>query len=136
MPFQAYPLSQNTFAPLFALNDAELAAHNAVRVIADAKPGFPCRVSLEDAEPGETLILVNYEHQPAAGPYRASHAVYVREGVGPANLAVDALPPYFAGRTLSLRAFDKGGMIVGAELVEGEHARPAIEALLADPATA
>ena len=26
-------------------------------MVADSKPGFPCRVTLEDAEPGERLIL-------------------------------------------------------------------------------
>ena len=54
------------FAPLFGLDDAALKERGAMRVVAANKPGYPCRVTLEDAEPGETLILLNYEHQAAA----------------------------------------------------------------------
>lgn len=136
MTFQAHGLDRQTFAPLFDLSDAELAAHRAVRVTVDAKPGFPDRISLRDAEPGETLLLVNYEHQPAAGPYRSSHAVYVSPTAAPADLSPGTLPPYFTGRAIALRAFNAGGMIVGAELVEGAEAASAIESLLADPKAA
>ena len=75
MTFQIRALDHHRFAKLFALSDSELAANMAVRQIATTKPGFPCRVSLADAEVGEELILVNYEHQPSASPYRAAHAV-------------------------------------------------------------
>ena len=136
MTFQAVPLARDLFAPLFDLPDAALAAHRAVRVRADAKPGFPCRISLADAEPGEDLLLVNFEHQAADSPYRSSHAVYVRAHADEAMLPPDVLPPYFAGRTISLRAFDRDGMIVGADLSQGEDAAPAIETLLATPGAA
>ncbi len=77
--FQIQALPAAPFTPLFELPEDELAARGAVRRVADAKPGFPCRVSLADAEPGETVILAHYEHQPADSPFRASHAVYVRK---------------------------------------------------------
>lgn len=93
MAFQAVPLSRDLFAPLFDLPDAELAAHRAVRLRADAKPGFPCRISLTDAEPGDELLLVNFEHQGADSPYRSSHAVYVRRRAAEASLPPNALPP-------------------------------------------
>lgn len=57
-------LPLNDFEHFFGLSEADLHRSNAVRVWADEKPGFPCRVTLEDAEPGESLILLNYEHQP------------------------------------------------------------------------
>lgn len=75
--FQFVPLSYPPFAPLFALDDAALVQHCARRVIAG--DGAPCRVSLDDAVPGETLLLINYVHQPAANPYHAMHAIFVRE---------------------------------------------------------
>ena len=80
MSFRITGLSPRPFQHLFALSDEELARHSARRYVADAKPGFPDRIELRDAEPGETLILVNYVHQPADNPYRASHAIFVREG--------------------------------------------------------
>lgn len=39
-------------------------------------------------------------------------------------------------RALSLRAFDSKGMMVGCELVEGQHAEPVIRDLLSQKATA
>ena len=82
MSFRISGLPAAPFVPLFALSEAELRRHRAVRRVADRTPGFPCRVSLRDADPGETVLLVHFEHQPADTPYRAGHAIYVREGAG------------------------------------------------------
>jgi hypothetical protein len=134
MTFQITALPAETFAPLFEMSDAELADRLAVRVTADASPGYPCRVSLADAELGEELILVNHDHQPAASPYRATHAVYVRKGATTASLAKDEVPAQLRSRMLSLRAFDAAGMIVTADLVDGPALDEALERLLAEPA--
>lgn len=136
MTFQAHAVCRDAFTPLFDLPDEALATHRAVRVTVDSNPGYPDRVSMRDAELGETLILVNFEHQAADSPYRARHAIYVSPTAEPATLQPGELPPYFMGRVIALRAFDEAGMIVGAELVEGAQARPAIEGLLADPTAA
>lgn len=108
----------------------------AVRQTATTKPGFPCRVSLADAEVGEELILVNYEHQPSNSPYRAAHAIFVRRGVEQVQPAVGEVPELFRGRVLSLRAFNNQGMIVAADLVDGNDLGPALNRLLANPAAA
>lgn len=136
MSFQITALEPESFARLFELSDEALAEHLAVRVIADAKPGFPCRVSLADAEIGDEVILVNHQHLADASPYRATHAVYVRRGVDRARPAVGETPPALLPRTLSLRAFDDRGMMVATDLVEGEALAPALDRLLADPAAA
>jgi hypothetical protein len=78
MSFQIKPLPLAPFRALFAQSAEALAAQSILRVTADLPHAFPCRVSLQDAEPGETLLLLNYEHQPTATPYRATHAIYVR----------------------------------------------------------
>ena len=58
MSFRITGLPAETFAPLFYLSDAELAAHGAVRKIADGRmPGYPCRVSLTDSQAGDELLL-------------------------------------------------------------------------------
>lgn len=136
MPFRVSGLPRAPFAPLFDLSDEELAAHLARRVVADATPGYPCRISLEDAAPGEELLLVHYEHQAAATPYRASHAVYVRKSAIETAETVDRLPSALAERLLSLRAFDVEGAMIAGEVAEGDAAVAAIEAMLADPAAA
>ncbi len=107
MSFQITALDHRGFARYFAMSADELAANHAVRVTATSKPGFPCRVSLADAEVGDDLVLVNFEHQPGASPYRAAHAIFVREGVAQARPAVGETPEVLRARTLSLRAFDE-----------------------------
>ncbi len=136
MSFQITALDHRGFARYFAMSADELAANHAVRVTATSKPGFPCRVSLADAEVGDDLVLVNFEHQPGASPYRAAHAIFVREGVAQARPAIGETPEVLRARTLSLRAFDESAMIVAADLVEGQNLAGALDRLLADPAAA
>ena len=116
MSFVISGLPQEEFAPLFGLSDDELRKRGVIRKIANAKPGFPCRVSLEDAELGESVLLFNYESHKADSPYRSAYAIYVREGAGEAQNFTDELPPVFEGRPIALRIFDKDGMLIGADL--------------------
>lgn len=130
MRFRYTGLDAAAFRNLFHLSDAELAARGIRRVTADAKPGFPCRVSLEDAEPGETLLLLAFEHQPVTSPYRSSGPIFVRKM---ASAAYDsaALPPVFTGRLLSVRAYDQNGLMVDADVTEGADAETLFARMLA-----
>ncbi len=132
MSFHIRGIDFTAFRPLVGLSDAALRARGTRRVVADAPSAFPERVEMRDAEPGETLLLVNHVHQPAASPYRASHAVYVFEHPRTTFDAVDQIPEVLRRRTISLRAFDDDGMIVCAELCAGERIEASIDALLAD----
>ncbi|MEG3176073.1 DUF1203 domain-containing protein [Sphingomonas sp. RB3P16] len=124
------------FVPLYGLSDDALAERGALRMTVDATPGFPCRISLEDAVPGETVLLVNYEHLPVATPYRSRHAIFVREGALKAARFVDEVPPQLAIRLLSLRSFDRDGMMIEADVVEGRDLAAAIARFFADPRAA
>jgi hypothetical protein len=128
MPFTVTGLSPEPFVPLFGLSDEALAQRLARRVVVNGT-GFPERIEMRDAEPGETLLLVNYEHQPADTPYRSSHAVYVREGASEAWNG-DALPEVMRKRLLSLRGFSADGHMVEADVAEGAEAEALIERLL------
>jgi hypothetical protein len=123
-------LSPAPFHHLYGLPESELARHRARRVIA-GESGFPERIELRDADPGETLLLVNYEHQDADTPFRASHAIYIREGAIEA-VRVAGLPDVLRRRLLSLRAFSADGMLVDADVAEGEAADPLIRRMLGD----
>lgn len=126
-------LPRDRFEALFGLSDAELAQRGARRVVADDSFGFPCRVSLEDAAAGETLILLNHVSNDVAGPYRAAHAILVREDGREIEPLVDRTPPAFARRTLSLRGFDANGDLLASRVaLPDEHDR-AIRELLSDP---
>jgi len=137
MSFVVTGLPIAPFKPLFALSDEALAERRIVRRTVDAPKGFPCRVTLEDAPVGETVLLLNYEHQSADTPFRASHAIYVREGDHPTRRDVDRVPPALALRPhISLRAFDGEGMMVEAEVAPGAALPPVIERMLGRPEVA
>lgn len=133
MDFRVSGLDAADFVSLFGLSDEQLRERDIVRRVADRKPGFPCRVSLQDAEPGETLLLLNYEHLPVASPYRARHAIYVRENVRTAKPTVNEIPEVLRTRLLSLRAYDSAGMMVDADVAQGSDLEPAIQRMLAQP---
>jgi hypothetical protein len=132
MDFRIVALPAATFAPLYGMHDANLAARGVRRVVADRQPGFPCRVSLADAAPGETLLLMNYEHLPQPGPYRSSHAIFVREHAVECKPAVNEIPDVLARRLLSVRAFDADSMMLGADVSEGREAASLISRYLDD----
>ncbi len=119
MTFQIQALPADDFAPLFDLSDDELAARNAVRMTVKSTLGYPCRVSMKDADIGETVILTNHQHQPANSPYQSSHAVYVTEGAEQATPEVGEVPEMIRSRLISLRMFSDADMIVDGDVVDG-----------------
>ena len=124
MNFRIRGLEARQFDHLFTLSDAELAEHGAVRRIADGPR--PCRISLSDANPGDELILVNYEHHAVSSPYRMRFAIYIRRGEETFD-AIGEVPDQLRKRTLAVRGFDASGMMTGWEIVEGTDVEAAIE---------
>ena len=132
MKFRVSGLAPGPFHHLYGLTDVQLRDQGAMRVIADRPLAFPDRIELRDAQAGESLLLVNYTHQPASNPYRASHAIFVLEGALHAYSRVDEIPQVLRARPLSLRSFDADDMMLDAELVHGRDAEQSIVRLLAD----
>lgn len=131
MSFRITGLSPEPFRHLYGLSDADLAARGVTRHVADRSPGFPDRIEVRDASPGETLLLLNHVHQPAATAYRASHAIFVLEGTEARYDAVDTIPEAMRVRAISLRGFDGHGDMADAALVDGTALEGAIAAMLA-----
>lgn len=136
MSYRIEGLAPTAFSDLFALDDAGLAARNAVRVTATSDRGFPCRISLRDAKKGDQLILVHHTSHDVATPYRSAYAIYVREAAQEATRLIDELPPVFEGRPLSMRGFGADGMLKAARLAAPGEADAAIRELFAEPAVA
>jgi hypothetical protein len=132
--FQLVGLPAEPFEPLFRLTDTELAALGARRVIASEHPGYPCRVSLLDAEAGEELLLLSYAHHPVASPYQASGPIYVRRGARQCVLPAGEIPDYVCRRLISARAYDAAHMMVAAKVCDGGDVRRHIEGFLLDGA--
>ena len=131
--FRIVGLPLEEFQPLFPLSDEELAQKGARRMIVDAKPGFPCRVSLEDAEIGEKVILMPFTHHDIDSPYRAFGPIFVREKAKQAELSVGEVPEVVSTRTMSVRAYDKNSMMIDGSVVHGSEIKAHIEKLFANP---
>lgn len=126
MSFRFHALDHEPFARYFSMRSEELRRERALLTVADARPGFPCRVSLEDAQIGERVLLVHFEHLAVESPFRASHAIYVREGARARAFAPGEVPELFQARQLSLRCFDADAMMIDAQLSDGRQLESAL----------
>lgn len=132
MSFRITGLEAAPFAHLFGLSDDALVRHNARRYIADTKPGFPCRITLEDAEPSETLLLVPHAHQTSATAYASKGPIFVRERAAKRAEWHDEVPEQLTARLISLRAYAADGMMLDADVVSGKELKPLIERFFAN----
>ena len=133
MPFQISALPAERFHHLFGADEKKLAVHGATRMTVDSYPGFPCRISLEDVRAGETVLLLNFEHQATKSPYRSRHAIFVREHAEEARLDPGDVPDQLKRRLLSIRAFDADDMMIDADVIDGSDFETCVEAMLANP---
>lgn len=129
MTFQIHALPIEPFVADLSLTDEALRARGIRRVVADSRPVYPCRVSLQDAREGERLLLLPYLHHDVDTPYRASGPIYVRESAVPAFPGVDEVPALLRSRLLSLRAYDARGMMVWADVLPGSELEAGIAQL-------
>ena len=133
MTFCISPLDRSEFDHLLGASEQELKEAGAKRVEANTHPGFPCRISLEEAAIGETVLLLNYEHLAVATPYRSRHAIFVRESAQTYVPIPNQIPESIRLRLLSVRAFDTEGMMVDADVVHGRELEPVLNSLLENP---
>ncbi|HET9950808.1 MAG TPA: DUF1203 domain-containing protein [Candidatus Eisenbacteria bacterium] len=126
MNYRVIGLEPAPFRQFFQLGDDELATFGAKRVIADGPNAFPCRVSLEDAAPGEELLLLPYRHHTGPSPYQASGPIYVRRNAETRHDSVNAIPRMQLRRLCSVRAYGASGDLAVADVVPGTE----LEALL------
>jgi len=132
MSYLVTGLPLEPFRPLFGLSASALAEQGVTRCTVDAYPGFPCRVTLEDVQPGESVLLLNYEHQSADTPYRSCNAIFVSERACETRRILNEIPAVLALRKfISLRAFDEAGVMLDAEVAPGAELEPVIARLLA-----
>jgi hypothetical protein len=124
--FQLVGLSYEPFAALFDLSDSELSKIDVRRVVAAKKPGYPCRVSLADAEIGDELLLLPFEHQPASSPYKASGPIFVRRAAVQADIEPGVIPDYVGSRLMSVRAYDQAHLMTDAMVCAGSETAASI----------
>lgn len=132
IPFQIIPLSIERFSSLLSQSDEELRRIGGRRMVADKQPGYPCRVSLVDAEPGEEVLLVPFTHLGVDTPYRSSGPIFVRVNATTASLEVDEIPMMLQTRLLSVRAYDAAGMMLASEVLNGSELAENIRRFFSD----
>jgi hypothetical protein len=133
MAFRITGLFPEPFRHLYGLSDQDLAHRGVKRYIADKNPGFPDRIEMRDALVGEKVLLLNHVCQPADTPYRATHAIFVREGAECAYDRVDVVPEVMRTRLLSLRAYDGEGMMLDADVIDGKDVESIISRFFVSP---
>jgi len=131
MTYRIRGLDPALFADQFALDDAGLARRRARREIA-GEGRYPCRVTLEDAAPGEELLLTHHVNHAVESPYRNAFAIYVRAEAHEAAEYIDSLPPVLRGRPIALRAYTANGDLHRAALALADDVDAQLRALLAD----
>ncbi|MGB5553918.1 MAG: DUF1203 domain-containing protein [Flavobacteriaceae bacterium] len=127
MNFQILALDDQIFDTFFNLNDNELEKLGGKRMIVDEKPGYPCRVSLEDAEIGEEVILLPYEFHKTKSPYQAKGPIFIRKGVKTTELEKNEIPIMLNHRLLSFRGYNKNGFMKTAITEKGDKTKDVIE---------
>ncbi|HYM86786.1 MAG TPA: DUF1203 domain-containing protein, partial [Pseudoxanthomonas sp.] len=80
-----------------------------------------------DAQVGESVLLLSWQHFDVDTPYRAGGPIFVRETVREHTRIRNGVPEQQRSRLLSVRAYDAEGWMLDAEVVEGTL----LEALIA-----
>lgn len=133
MDFRITGLPVEDFTPLLAMDDDELRRVGVTPMIADAPHAYPCRVTLEDAVPGEHVLLLTHAHQPADGPYASSGPIFVRRDATATHIAINRVPGQQRRRLLSVRAYDERNWLVDADVTPGTELESLIGRLFARP---
>jgi hypothetical protein len=131
--FQIKSLAENEFQEIFQMDYIALEEIDALRMTAD-KPGkYPCRVTLTDTAVGEEVILLNYPYHEIKSPYRATGPIFVKVNSVRAKLAVNEIPVFLEHRFLSLRAYNKDGMMKEALTTEGKDLQAVLRKMFDNP---
>jgi hypothetical protein len=133
MRFRISGLPLESFAQLLELDADGLARAGIVEMTVDEPNAYPCRVTLEDAAPGETVLLLNYAHLEGRTPYASSGPIFVRRRATRTGTSVDAIPEQQRRRLLSVRAYDDRDWMIDASVTPGAELEGAIERFFADP---
>jgi uncharacterized protein DUF1203 len=133
MGFVVTGLSPEPFRHLYGLSDAELATQGVKRYVTQANQNYPDRIEMRIAEVGEMVLLLNHLSMDKETPYRATHAIFVREGATETYRGENELPFIMSQKPMSLRAFDEVGMMIDGDVALGDEVTEVIERFFDNP---
>ena len=127
---------QSTLLDSFkSLSERELKRVNARWIDVDECPGYPCRVSLEDAKVGERVLAFTFTHHDVNSPYKSSGPIFIRENAKQAIPLINEIPLMLRHRQMSLRGYSAEGMMIEAEVAEGMELEECIVKIFKNPET-
>jgi hypothetical protein len=133
MEFKITGLPMTEFAAILRLGDADLQAAGIISCVVDEPHAYPCRITLEDAIPGEEVLLLSYAHQREGTPYDSSGPIFIRRNATATASVSNAVPDQQRRRLLSVRAYDGRHSMVDADVVPGAELDSLIGRFFADP---
>lgn len=125
--FKFIALDHLEFDFLNDFSEQDLSKQDIIKMTVDKYPGFPCRITLEDAEVGEEVFLLNYNYHSTESPYKATGPIFIRKNKTTRDYQANVVPKMFLHRLLSLRAYDENGMMRLADIFEGNILKDKIE---------
>ena len=133
MNFKINALDSQEFEPLFKLSNTKLEKLGIKRMTVDENPGYPCRVSLEDAKIGEEVILLPYDFHKTNSPYQSRGPIFVRRGIETKELDNNEIPVMLNHRLLSFRGYNTDGLMKTAITEKGINTKNVIEQIFENP---
>jgi Protein of unknown function (DUF1203) len=119
MNFRISGLPIVPFQSKLSATDEALAQQNIRVVEVDAPNAYPCRITLQDAQLGERVLLLNHRHLQSSSPFAASGPIFIRRIASESASYANEVPEQQRRRLLSVRAYDAHDMMLEAEVVEG-----------------
>ena len=132
MGYRISGLPLGDFQALLEMDSAELRGAGVTVCVADEPGAYPCRITLEDAMPGEELLLLSHAHLAGDTPYAATGPIFVRRNATATAVFENTVPEQQRRRLLSVRAYDRANCMVDADVVEGTQLEPLIERFFGD----
>jgi len=136
MDYRITGLPADQFTALQRATDDELRRRGVERRIVDEPNSAPCRISLQDAEVGEEVLLFTFRHQGGASPYAASGPIFIRRSATQTFDAINVIPDQQRRRLLSVRAYSEREYLIDAEVTPGTELETVIGQFFADPRVA
>jgi hypothetical protein len=130
--FKFEALNHLHFEYLNDLSEAELLENNIKKLKVDKFPGFPCRITLEDAKINEDVFLLNYDFHNVNSPYRSNGPIFVRADQSMKTYEINEIPIMLHHRLLSIRCYSKDAMMVFADVSEGKFLKEKLHEILED----
>jgi len=130
--FKIKAIPAELFEPYFTWPKQKLRELDMELCVVEKSPGFPCRVSLEDAQVGEEVLLINYQHHKADSAYQSNGPIFVRRNAAESEMAPNQIPPILQDRNLSIRGYNQQGKMVDAIVVHGSGVKQALHKLFDD----